>query len=139
MVSSLQARTIGRSRLFSRPGSGLSRRARRPALSELFDLVGALFYVYHGPEDGAHFETVTYHEFSRRWFRFVDDEAPTPLASFDDYVAEEGMSQTEAAEMFDEMMQGFREFLPIFRGDTILYFMQKSHYFLHLASGKTPD
>ena len=49
------------------------------------------------------------------------------------------MSQTEAAEMFDEMMQGFREFLPIFRGDTILYFMQKSHYFLHLASGKTPD
>ena len=71
-------------------GLDLSRRARRPALSELFDLVGALFYVYHGPEDGAHFETVTYHEFSRRWFRFVDDEAPTPLASFDDYVAEEG-------------------------------------------------
>ena len=71
-------------------GLDLSRRARRPALSELFDLVGALFYVYHGPEDGAHFETVTYHEFSRRWFRFVDDEPPTPLASFDDYVAEEG-------------------------------------------------
>ena len=71
-------------------GLDLSRRARRPALSELFDLVGALFYVYHGPEDGAHFETVTYHDFSRRWFRFVDDEPPTPLASFDDYVAEEG-------------------------------------------------
>ena len=71
-------------------GLDLSRRARRPALSELFDLVGALFYVYHGPEDGAHFETVTYHDFSRRWFRFVDDDPPTPLASFDDYVAEEG-------------------------------------------------
>ncbi len=69
----------------------------------------------------------------------VLDGAGTDLQLYHDYVAEEGMSQTDAAEMFEEMMQGFREFLPIFRGDTILYFMQKSHYFLHLASGKTPD
>ncbi|MCH2106405.1 MAG: radical SAM protein [Planctomycetes bacterium] len=80
----------------------------------------------------------TYHEPEKFGIEILDGEG-TDLQLYHDYVAEEGMSQTEAAEMFDEMMQGFREFLPIFRGDTILYFMQKSHYFLHLASGKTPD
>ena len=41
--------------------------------------------------------------------------------------------------MFEEMMQAFREKLPLFSGDNIFYFMQKSHYFLHLANGETPD
>ena len=49
------------------------------------------------------------------------------------------MTQEEAAEMFEEMMQAFREKLPLFSGDNIFYFMQKSHYFLHLANGETPD
>jgi hypothetical protein len=80
----------------------------------------------------------TYHEPEKFGIEILDGEG-TDLQLYHDYVAEEGMSQTEAAEMFDEMMTGFREFMPIFRGDTILYFMQKSHYFLHLARGATPD
>ena len=40
--------------------------------------------------------------------------------------------------MFEEMMQA-REKLPLFSGDNIFYFMQKSHYFLHPANGETPD
>lgn len=61
------------------------------------------------------------------------------LALYHDYIAKEGMTQQEAAEAFDEMMSGLRRALPIFAGDTIFYFMQKSHYFLHLAQGTTPD
>lgn len=61
------------------------------------------------------------------------------LALYHDYRAKIGMTQEEAAEAFAEMMEGFRKHLPIFAGDTILYFMQKSHYFLHLARGTTPD
>lgn len=71
-------------------GLDLTRYVRRPALSELFDLVGAVMYVYHGPEDGGHRETVTYHEFSRRWFLFKDDDPPAPLASFEAYAPDEG-------------------------------------------------
>ncbi|MCP3916052.1 MAG: hypothetical protein GY711_10890, partial [bacterium] len=37
------------------------------------------------------------------------------------------------------MMAGFREWLPIFSGDNIFYFMQKGHYFLHLSRDVTPD
>ena len=66
-----------------------------------------------------------------------DDKAD--LALYHDYKAGTGMSQLEAAEMFDEMMAGLREALPLFHEDTILYFMQKSHYFLHLARDTTPD
>ena len=66
-----------------------------------------------------------------------DDQAD--LALYHDYRAEVGMTQEEAAQAFDEMMGALREHLPIFAGDTILYFMQKSHYFLHLARGTTPD
>ena len=65
--------------------------------------------------------------------------APGDLALYHDYEAERGMTQEEAAEMFEEMMQAFREKLPLFSGDNIFYFMQKSHYFLHLANGETPD
>lgn len=61
------------------------------------------------------------------------------LALYHDYEAERGMTQEEAAEMFEEMMASFREALPLFSGDNIFYFMQKSHYFLHLARGTTPD
>jgi hypothetical protein len=37
------------------------------------------------------------------------------------------------------MMASFRRNLAIFSGDNIFYFMQKSHYFLHLAAGETPQ
>jgi hypothetical protein len=49
------------------------------------------------------------------------------------------MTQQEAAEMFEEMMTGLRESLPLFKGDNIFYFMQKSHYFLQLARGLSPE
>lgn len=66
-------------------------------------------------------------------------DAPGDLSLYHDYEAERGMTQGEAAEMFEEMMQSFRTNLPLFSGDNIYYFMQKSHYFLHLARGVTPD
>ncbi len=63
----------------------------------------------------------------------------TDLQLYHDYLSKSGMTQTEASEMFDEMMAGLRQHLPIFTGDNIYYFMQKSHYFLHLARGISPD
>jgi len=66
-----------------------------------------------------------------------DEDADLQL--YHDYEAESGMTQAEAAEMFEEMMAGFRRELPLFSGDNIFYFMQKSHYFLHLARGESPD
>ena len=66
-------------------------------------------------------------------------DARNDLALYHDFDANSGMSQLEAAEMFDEMMAGLREALPLFSDDTFFYFMQKSHYFLHLARGTTPD
>ena len=50
-----------------------------------------------------------------------------------------GMTQAEAAEMFEHMMAGLRANYPLFAGDNIFFFMQKSHYFLHLARDVTPD
>jgi len=79
----------------------------------------------------------TYKEPEQFGIRVLD--APGDLALYHDYVAEEGMTQEEAAEMFEEMMASFRRNLAIFSGDNIFYFMQKSHYFLHLAAGETPQ
>ncbi|MFT5153405.1 MAG: hypothetical protein ACI841_003405, partial [Planctomycetota bacterium] len=70
--------------------------------------------------------------------RILDEEG-ADLQLYHDYESDIGMTQGEAAEMFEEMMAGFRECLPIFSGDNIYYFMQKSHYFLHLARNTTPD
>lgn len=67
------------------------------------------------------------------------DDAEADLQLYHDYESDAGMTQEEAAEMFEEMMAGFRDGLPIFSGDNIFYFMQKSHYFLHLSRGMTPD
>ncbi|MFT4710183.1 MAG: hypothetical protein ACJAZ8_001648 [Planctomycetota bacterium] len=67
---------------------------------------------------------------------------PDPAADlqlYHDFNANAGMSQLEASEMFDEIMAGLRESLPLFHEDTFFYFTQKSHYFLHLASGLSPD
>ena len=79
----------------------------------------------------------TYKEPEQFGIRVLD--APGDLSLYHDYVAESGMTQEEAAEMFEEMMASFRDNLALFSGDNIFYFMQKSHYFLHLASGATPD
>ena len=49
------------------------------------------------------------------------------------------MTQEEAAVLFEEMMAGLRESLPLFSGDNIFFFMQKSHYFLNLSRGVTPE
>ncbi|MEO2094743.1 MAG: radical SAM protein [bacterium] len=80
----------------------------------------------------------TYREPEKFGIQILDDEG-ADLQLYHDYTSESGMTQEEAAEMFEELMAGMREFLPLFAGDNILYFMQKSHYFLHLARGTTPD
>ncbi len=79
----------------------------------------------------------TYKQPDEFGIRVLDAEGD--LALYHDYESESGMTQEEAAEMFEEMMASFRKNLPIFSGDNIFYFMQKSHYFLHLANGTTPD
>ncbi len=79
----------------------------------------------------------TYKQPDEFGIRVLDAEGD--LALYHDYESESGMTQEEAAEMFEEMMASFRQNLPIFSGDNIFYFMQKSHYFLHLAAGTTPD
>ena len=81
---------------------------------------------------------LTYREPERFGIRILDDPE-ADLQLYHDYEAEQGMTQAEAAEMFEEMMTRFAEVLPIFSGDSIFYFMQKSHYFLHLSRGVHPD
>ena len=67
------------------------------------------------------------------------DDPEADLQLYHEYRSEVGMTANEAAEMFEEMMAGFRAALPLFSGDNIFYFMQKSHYFLHLARDMHPD
>jgi hypothetical protein len=70
--------------------------------------------------------------------RILDD--PTAdIELYHDYESSSGMTQEEAAEVFEAMMTALRRHFPIFSGDNILYFMQKSHYFLHLARDTRPD
>jgi len=66
------------------------------------------------------------------------DDPSADIELYHDYTSEQGMTQTEAAEMFEEMMAGLRASYPLFGGDNIYYFMQKSHYFLHLARDVKP-
>ncbi|MFT5197683.1 MAG: anaerobic magnesium-protoporphyrin IX monomethyl ester cyclase [Planctomycetota bacterium] len=81
---------------------------------------------------------LTYREPERFGIKILNDEE-ADLQLYHDYESEVGMTQAEAAEMFEDMMTSFSENLPIFSGDSILYFMQKSHYFLHLSRGTSPD
>jgi anaerobic magnesium-protoporphyrin IX monomethyl ester cyclase len=86
---------------------------------------------------------LTYREPERFGLKILDDPG-ADLALYHDYEAESGMTQEEAAEMFEELMASFRRNLPLFGGDNVFYFMQKSHYFLHLAGtperdAETPD
>jgi radical SAM superfamily enzyme YgiQ (UPF0313 family) len=67
------------------------------------------------------------------------EDPEADLALYHGYQAATGMTQDEAAEAWDEIMAGLRAALPLFGGDDFMYFMQKSHYFLHLARGATPD
>ncbi len=80
----------------------------------------------------------TYHEPERFGIRVLTDPT-SDLQLYHAYESEAGMTQSEAAEMFHELMEGLRASLPVFSGDSIFFFMQKSHYFLHLARGVTPD
>ena len=80
----------------------------------------------------------TYQHPERFGLTIVDDP-DLDIELYHDYVAETGMTQTEAAELFEEMMSRLRANLPLFAGDNIFYFMQKSHYFLHLAADVKPD
>lgn len=70
--------------------------------------------------------------------RIRSDET-ADLQLYHDYEADSGMTQAEAAEVFESMMAALRARYPLFSGDNIFWFMQKSHYFLHLARGTTPD
>jgi len=69
----------------------------------------------------------------------IRSDATADLQLYHDYEAEVGMTQGEAAEMFERMMAALRARYPLFSGDNIFWFMQKSHYFLHLARGTSPD
>jgi hypothetical protein len=70
--------------------------------------------------------------------RIVEDPE-ADLALYHEYESGTGMTANEAAEAFEEIMAGLRAALPLFSGDNIFYFMQKSHYFLHLARGVRPE
>ena len=74
---------------FSFPVQGLdmTRYVHRSALSEVFDLVGIVFYLNLGRR-GGHYVAATYHELSRRWFLF-DDDTVERLDSPEAYIAEE--------------------------------------------------
>lgn len=80
----------------------------------------------------------TYQHPERFGITIVDDPE-LDIELYHDYVADSGMTQKEAAEQFEEMMARLRANLPLFAGDNIYYFMQKSHYFLHLARDVKPD
>jgi hypothetical protein len=79
----------------------------------------------------------TYREPEAFGIKILDD--PTAdIELYHDYECERGMTQAEAAEMFERMMAGLARHYPLFNGDNIFYFMQKSHYFLHLARDVAP-
>jgi anaerobic magnesium-protoporphyrin IX monomethyl ester cyclase len=80
----------------------------------------------------------TYREAAEFGLEILSDPS-ADLQLYHDYRSASGMTQTEAAEMFEELMAGLRANLPIFAGDNLYYFMQKSHYFLHLARDISPD
>ena len=80
----------------------------------------------------------TYREPEAFGIRVLDDP-DADLQLYHEYEAENGMTTAEAAEMFAEMMTALRAALPLFSGDNLFYFMQKSHYFLHLARDVHPD
>ncbi|MEM7308498.1 MAG: radical SAM protein [Planctomycetota bacterium] len=80
----------------------------------------------------------TYRDPDAFGIRILDDPE-ADLQLYHEYESESGMTSSEAAEMFAEMMEGFRSRLALFAGDNIFYFMQKSHYFLHLARDVHPD
>jgi len=78
-----------------------------------------------------------FHNPARYGVRVLDDPL-ADLALYHDYEVETGMGQAEAAELYAEAKGRLRELLPLFRGENLVYFMQKSHYFLHLARGVSP-
>jgi anaerobic magnesium-protoporphyrin IX monomethyl ester cyclase len=79
----------------------------------------------------------TYREAESFGLKILSDPG-ADLQLYHDYEAASGMTQAEAAEMFETMMASLRAHYPLFSGDNILYFMQKSHYFLHLARDMSP-
>jgi anaerobic magnesium-protoporphyrin IX monomethyl ester cyclase len=68
----------------------------------------------------------------------IYDDPEADLQLYHDYSVPTGMSQDETAQLHAEVRERLRACLPIFSGENILYFMQKSHYFLHLSAGMTP-
>jgi hypothetical protein len=80
----------------------------------------------------------TYQHPERFGIAIVDDPE-LDIELYHDYVADTGMTQDEAAAMFEDMLARLRAALPLFTGDNVFWFMQKSHYFLHLARGVKPD
>jgi hypothetical protein len=78
-----------------------------------------------------------FHTPGRYGVRVLDDPR-ADLALYHDYEVESGMSQEEAAELYAEAKGRLRALLPMFRGENLVYFMQKSHYFLHLCRGVRP-
>ena len=67
-------------------GLDMMRYVDRPAPSETFDLVGAVFYLTFEGREGGHCVAATYHELSRQWFLF-DDDTVERLDSLEAYAA----------------------------------------------------
>ena len=78
-----------------------------------------------------------FHAPERYGVRVLEDP-DADLALYHDYEVETGMSQEVAAELYAEAKGRLRAALPMFRGENLVFFMQKSHYFLHLARGARP-
>jgi hypothetical protein len=55
------------------------------------------------------------------------------LQVYYDWIPGSGMDRREARELFFEFMKSLREEFPLFRGDNLLLFELKSHYFLYLC------
>jgi hypothetical protein len=55
------------------------------------------------------------------------------LQVYYDWIPGSGMDRREARELFFEFMKTLREEFPLFRGDNLLLFELKSHYFLYLC------
>lgn len=68
----------------------------------------------------------------------VHSDPKADLQLYHEYSVPTGMSQDETSRMHSEVRGRLRSSLPLFSGENIVYFMQKSHYFLHLAKGTTP-
>ena len=84
-----------------------------------------IFYIDHLSKVFAHPEDYDIEKI------LVDEDKD--LQVYYDWVGRSGMDRKESRELFFEFMKTIREEFPLFRGDNLLLFELKSHYFLYLC------